>query len=186
MQCIDLLAFPSILTGRGSKEAHASRREVPEGHHWCLSCWHHGQEEPEARGSQGPAGAGHQVRNIPPWHEKRAHLTSAAPARTVEMWPRDVQSAFKLMLMLASQLAIAFFSYFAWVHITSCQSVNTCYQSICEKLIALKMRQIPFLLSVGRVRVLELSKPWRLLEQKFSSGFSLPIDWRELFSLCIA
>ena len=46
-------------------------------------------------------------------HGTRSVLTSAAPARTVEMWSRDVQSAFKLVWMLASQLAIAFFSYFA-------------------------------------------------------------------------
>lgn len=48
--------------GRGDKEAYSPCSEIPEGHHWCVTGWDHGQEEPEARGPQGPEGTGHQVK----------------------------------------------------------------------------------------------------------------------------
>lgn len=50
-----------FITGRGDKEAYPPRSQIPEGHHWCVTGWDYGQEEPEARGPQGPEGAGHQV-----------------------------------------------------------------------------------------------------------------------------
>lgn len=57
-----------VLTGRGDKEAYPPRSEIPEGHHWGLPGWDHGEEEPEAWGPQGPEGAGHQVR----WAENQS------------------------------------------------------------------------------------------------------------------
>lgn len=53
--------LPFALTGRGNKKTHTTCCEVPEGHHWCLSRWDPGQEEPEAWGAQGSERTGHQV-----------------------------------------------------------------------------------------------------------------------------